>query len=65
VKEYQPAPKRVEKRRPWTAEEVALVDSILEGKLTKYQVAAKTGRTYGGVQKKCEKRAKELKREKA
>jgi hypothetical protein len=65
VKVYEPAPLRVEQRRPWTAEEVALVDGILEGRLTKYQVAAKTGRTYGGVQRKCEKRAKEKAHEKA
>lgn len=64
VRKYEPAPARAE-RRSWTAEEVALIDGILEGKLTKYQVAAKTERTRGAVQKKCEKRAKELNREKA
>jgi uncharacterized protein YdbL (DUF1318 family) len=54
----------VEGRRSWTAEEVELIDQILDGKLAKYQVAAKTGRTRGSVQKKCEKRAKEREREK-
>jgi hypothetical protein len=47
-------------RRHWTLKEIRMIDEIIEGNLTKYQVADLTKRSYGAVQRRYEKRMQEL-----
>lgn len=52
---------RIEKkieRKPWTTGEEKLIDDIIDGRRTKYQVAAITERTYVAIQKRVEKHMK-------
>lgn len=59
VKTFVKAEKVIKVWKPWTKEEFALIDRIIDGELLKYQVATKVGRTYGAVQRKVEQRRSE------
>jgi uncharacterized Zn finger protein (UPF0148 family) len=47
----------------WTDEELKLIDKLVEGKAKIYQVAALTGRSFGSVRLKRNRRREELKNE--
>jgi predicted RNA-binding Zn-ribbon protein involved in translation (DUF1610 family) len=46
-------------RKHWTTKELSLVDKIIDGELSKMNVARSTGRTYGAVQRVFERRKHE------
>lgn len=61
VKTYKKPPKQ--QKKPWTEDEMMLIDRIINGELRIYQVAIKLNRTSKSVRRRVERRIEELVKE--